>query len=119
MRGDPMKGQRYFVRLAAVGNPDFGEYYGEGVLAPTKKVPVASIEQASEVCQAYIVEHQLGGGNWAGGEITDSKGKKIAEVSYNGRVWKPDGWRDGEKPLYEPARRRPWFRPRHMPQTPV
>lgn len=75
------------VLLKAVGNPDFGQY---GEMAPTTWLEVDDLAQARKVCLGYIDAHQLGGGNWAGGEVRDD-GKQVARVSYNGRVWSPDG----------------------------
>jgi hypothetical protein len=77
------------VLLASVGNPDFGqnpnqEMYG---CEPNHKVEIDSFEKASLLCQKFIARNELGGGNWAGGLITDGR-KPIAYVSYNGRVWK-------------------------------
>lgn len=57
------------VRLKAVGNPDFprGHPHRE-VSIPTTYVEVESLEEASRICREYIVENDLGGGNWAGGQ---------------------------------------------------
>jgi hypothetical protein len=54
---------------------------------PNETVEVDSFEKASLLCQQFIARNELGGGNWAGGLITDGR-KPIAYVSYNGRVWK-------------------------------
>jgi hypothetical protein len=52
-------------------------------------VPVKSYKEASRECRQYIEEHNLGAGNWTGGEIYDAKtGEVVAHVSYNGRVWR-------------------------------
>lgn len=74
------------VRLACVGNPDHGQYCGEGVLADTSVVNVADFSESSRVCREYIEANDLGGGNWTGGQIKQG-GKHIANVSYNGRIW--------------------------------
>ncbi len=73
------------VRLACVGNPDHGQFFDEGVLANTSVVPVADFAEASKVCREYIEANDLGGGNWTGGAIMQD-GKRIATVSYNGRI---------------------------------
>ena len=39
-------------------------------------------------CREFIDEHDLGGGNWSGGEVYE-EGTLVARVSYNGRVWRP------------------------------
>lgn len=78
------------VVLACRGNPDFGQDPNRtlpGVRARRQKV--ATLREASEACRAYISNHDLGGGNWTGGDVFDADGKQIAHVSYNGRVWRP------------------------------
>lgn len=97
-------GERFFVRLAATGNPDHREYYGEGVLAPTLWLPVYSLAEASALCRKYISYFGLGGGNWTGGKLTDKTfGKEIGKVSYNGRVWPPGEWTPASRPIYRPS----------------
>lgn len=80
------------VTLSSVGNPDFRQdpnnpLYG---CQKDKTVTVASFKEASEVCNKFINDNDLGSGNWSGGDITDESGKVIAMVSYNGKVWKGD-----------------------------
>lgn len=77
------------VQLSSVGNPDFNQnpdapMYG---CEPNKLVEVNSFKEASDVCSKFIIKNDLGSGNWSGGQIVDDKGKHIAHVSYNGRVW--------------------------------
>lgn len=77
----------YSVRLASVGNPDFRQdptkpLYG----VRNKNIKVSTMEAASNACMDYIDEHELGFGNWAGGQVTDDD-KLVAQISYNGRVW--------------------------------
>jgi len=93
---------RLVVRLAVVPNPDHGQYGSMGV--PTRRVPVTSLEHASHVVRAFVrwmTEEGLGGGNWGGGEVHEGK-RLVARVSYNGRVWPPEGWTSGQVPLYDP-----------------
>lgn len=80
---------RYQVKLANVGNPDFRQ-------DPDHPLPettcgwarVETLRQASDLCRLYISFYHLGGGNWSGGEITDSStGLVLGYVSYNGRIW--------------------------------
>jgi hypothetical protein len=78
------------VHLTSRGNPDFGQDPNEE-MSETKFVNVTSWKEASEVCQNYIQENNLGGGNWAGGQIYKfilGLSEQVAHVSYNGRVWK-------------------------------
>jgi len=79
----------FTVTLASVGNPDHGqspEHSLPGVKSIT--LPVKTLQQASDACQKYITENDLGSGNWSGGDVS-CDGKLIARVSYNGRVWRP------------------------------
>jgi len=46
------------------------------------------LEEASQACQAYIGQYDLGGGNWNGGQLVEHQ-PPIARVSYNGRVYDP------------------------------
>ena len=80
---------KYTVRLASVGNPDYRQdpkrpMYGA---ARNKTVAVDSMEEASRASLEFINNNNLGSGNWAGGDVTDSVGAIVAHVSYNGRVW--------------------------------
>lgn len=77
----------YTVKLASGHNHDFPDDHGGTI--PTEHVKVATITEAAQRCREYIVKHNLGGGNWIGGEISEN-GKIIARVSYNGRIWTPD-----------------------------
>ncbi len=75
------------VRLASIGNPDFGQdacHSLPGV--PRLTVRVATLRAASEICRVYIEHHNLGGGNWIGGEVKRGK-VVVARISYNGRAW--------------------------------
>ena len=77
------------VLLASRGNPDHGQ-------DPNRPVPgcpadfwtyAASWSDARMQVLAYIHNHDLGGGNWAGGPVVDAKGNRIGYISYNGRIW--------------------------------
>lgn len=72
------------VKLSSCPNPDYRQTEAP---APSQVVEVESLEEASKVCRAYITEHELGGGNWSGGDVLDDSGQKIARISYNGRIW--------------------------------
>ena len=89
---------KYTVKLKACGNPDFRQGRTlPGVRA--RSVRVASLEEASRACLAYIAEHELGAGNWNGGSVFVG-GNLIARVSYNGKVWPPGAWVPGMEPLW-------------------
>jgi hypothetical protein len=54
---------------------------------------VESLAEASAALVAWVTRNGLGSGNLAGdcGDVVGN-GKKIARVSYNGRVWEPGDW---------------------------
>jgi hypothetical protein len=84
--------KKLIVFLGAQGNPDFGEPANIGV--PSRWQPVKSLCDASRALQAFIGQYDLGAGNLLYGEtgtgtVRDGKGKVVARVSYNGRVWGP------------------------------
>jgi len=75
------------VKLSSCGNPDFGQNPDRTCAgAETIIIPVGSFLEASAVCRSWIEANNLGGGNWAGGEILKD-GILVGRVSYNGRVW--------------------------------
>lgn len=89
------------VKLASIGNPDFGQdpdkpMYG---CEPNKMVKVKTFKEASEACVKFIMDNDLGSGNWFGGEIYDDNNKVIAHVSYNGRVWEGQYWNSKTKEI--------------------
>lgn len=77
------------VKLASVGNPDFGQNPNEPLWGaePDKEVQVKDLREASIVCREFISDNDLGSGNWVGGQVYED-GKQIARISYNSRVWK-------------------------------
>jgi len=97
MREERKKGEREMkktqcemvVKLSSCGNPDYYQDQNEA-MSPGRQYGIKTLKQASEICKFYIIEFDLGGGNWTGGQVL-LKGKQIAEVSYNGRVWDMDG----------------------------
>jgi hypothetical protein len=78
--------------LGSAPNRDFPPDQQGPEIAPWM-VACDSFEHARDLCLAFIREHDLGGGNWIGGRIHDDNGagKLVARVSYNGRIWLPDG----------------------------
>jgi hypothetical protein len=80
------KGKFFTVTLSSCGNPDMGQ---EPTHSKPRRVHVASLKEASDVCLAYIAKHNLGAGNWNGGEIgyIGIPNEVYAKVSYNGTVW--------------------------------
>ena len=89
--GIPKQGM--FVKLAHEPNPDIeGGYWDEVPEDPPagkgKWVSVKSLADASKACRRFLDQYGLGGGNWTGGLVVRD-GVPIAEISYNGRAWKP------------------------------
>lgn len=82
-----------FVTLKHHPNPDLpGGYWQPPLdLGRAQRVPVASLDDASRTVRAYIERNGLGGGNFPMAAVTDERGRKVAEVSYNSRVWGLDG----------------------------
>lgn len=78
-----------YVYLDGVGNPDFKQNPNVHI-SPQHLIRCDSFEEASRICQRYISDWNLGGGNWAGGHVFKD-GHQIAKVSYNGRIWDKDG----------------------------
>lgn len=95
------KGTRgaYKVLLASVGNPDFGQDSRRSLPGvPRLTLCVTSLADAANASRAYIEHYELGGGNWAGGEVKRGA-TVIAKISYNGRAWEPGNWPTREIPL--------------------
>lgn len=83
----------YRVKLSHCPNPDLPYGYWDGLdpdRARPRMVDAADLAEASRLCRAYIEENNLGGGNWSGGDVL-LRGKRVARVSYNGRVWDMSG----------------------------
>ena len=73
--------------LSHASNPGIdGGYWSGKPTEGRKVVEVVSLEEAAAVCTAYIDRHDLGGGNWTGGKVTQG-GKHVADISFNGRIW--------------------------------
>jgi len=92
--------QKMKVVLLHAPNPDIDGGYWSDVPRPIvhnggfpkgEMAPVKSYAEASSVCQAYIRKYDLGGGNWAGGDIWIGA-KHVGYVSFNGRVWESRTW---------------------------
>jgi hypothetical protein len=92
--GVPVGRGRYRVKLSNCGNPDYGQDCRRA-LPDTfcGWARVESLEAAATLCRVYLSYFELGGGNWTGGEVADMEqgGLIVGQVSFNGRVWSPDG----------------------------
>jgi len=54
---------------------------------------VNSFEEASRAVRDFIDVNDLGASEFSGGDVFDMTGKKVANISYNGRIWLPgDRW---------------------------
>lgn len=89
--------ESYEVVLSAVPNVDYEEdrYEGSIEIKPKKK-KVKSIEEAQSEVRKFIVDNELGGGNFNGGDVYKN-GEKIGYVSYNGRFWDKTNMAKGGK----------------------
>jgi len=81
------------ITLGHHRNPDVPGGYRDIPVDPgrPRKVPVPSLADASRVALAYIDRNRLGGGNWREAVVRDARERVVARVSYNGRLWSPDG----------------------------
>ena len=79
-------GGNFAVGLSSVGNPDFGQYCGRGVMSPTCVIYADTVEETIQLCTAYISVFNLGGGNCPDFPVLTRAGGKL-RVSYNGRLW--------------------------------
>ena len=79
-----------FVILRAYGNPDFEQWHD---IAPLVIARVANVVEAVDLVKEYIGQYDLGGGNWGpdSGVVFMWGGKRYADISYNGRIWRPSG----------------------------
>jgi hypothetical protein len=77
------------VSLKSVGNPDYRQDPDKPLYGVDFEgwIDCSSKEDASIKCQDYINRNELGGGNWAGGEIIEDNGVVIGKVAYNGRIF--------------------------------
>ena len=86
----------YRIILSSVGNPDFGQDPYQPI-SPTEEIMVDTLQQAAEAVRAYIVLHDLGGGNFPS-TLVFAGNQVVARISYNGRIWLPPegGWDDND-----------------------
>ena len=85
------------VELGAEPNPDFDRSSHEGTVNIKKhRVKVKSMSEARDKVVKFIMDNDLGSGNWVGGDIYQY-GKKVGYISYNGRIWDNQGNSIAEK----------------------
>jgi len=89
------------VILSSCGNPDYGQVASRSLPGVRRRtVAITTLAEAAAVCRAYIIEHQLGSGNWSGGDVIDDEAVVVAHVSYNGRVWPATEWTPDTQPIH-------------------
>lgn len=88
------------LKLKGVGNPDLQQYAD---VSEPRILEVGSFAEASTRTREYTEAWNLGGGNLIA-EIFDKRkrGRQLAHVSYNGKVWEGAAGLGG-KPLYSPV----------------
>ena len=69
------------------------------MITKKKSVEITTLAEAGKVCRQYIQSKNIGNRGWMGGQVYNEKGDHVATVSYNGRVWPPQAWHEGMKPL--------------------
>ncbi len=81
----------YELELEAVPNPDHSRERHSGIVKIKKhRVPVSSFSDARVKVASFIEDNDLGGGNFVPAKIY-LEDVEIAYISYNGRLWNPDG----------------------------
>ena len=82
---------KLFIELGASPNYDYTPSDTRGRLQIAKyREPIHSLREGAVTAREFIRARGLGSGNWAGfGKIVDGRGRLIAKVSYNGRIWGP------------------------------
>ena len=83
------------LALSSRGNPDYHQNPARPMPGvPDTMISVSSLAEATQEARAWIEQHELGGGNWTGGQVFESdpqspgqKPVQIAAVSFNGRIW--------------------------------
>lgn len=68
-----------------------------------RRFPVMNWEQVSTAYRNLLDELGLGASQAPRCIVQSPDGKTLAHVSYNGKVWPGEHWRDGEPPLYVPS----------------
>ena len=61
-------------------------------------LPVADLAEGSAAYNLYRKESGLGASHLSGGRVFSGRAL-VARVSYNGNVWRPEGWKPGAEPL--------------------
>lgn len=80
MRIAELRNERHYIHLAASG-------------APTFNIHIQYADEASKVFSAYRDRYEFGASAMKAGcgNIYDSKNRVVGRISYNGRIWDPNG----------------------------
>lgn len=96
--------QRMFVQLAT--SLDLSRFYQLSINAQMEELStpdgnvyceVSSLQEASALCRAVIEKFSLGSSRWVGGKIVNEHFDFVAMVSYNGRVWDHQDWKQAKE----------------------
>ncbi len=66
-----------------------------------RRYQVADLRQASEMYCAARDASGFGASAVPDGRIVTASGRLVARISYNGRVWPPEPWHAGQRPLFD------------------
>jgi len=58
---------------------------------------VQDLIEARKLCKAFIDNFDLGASNWRGGLVVDQNQRFVAMISYNGRIWDNQNWRQAKE----------------------
>jgi len=88
---------KYKIILEHDQNPDIGisGYWEEPKDEPRKVIEFIGLSEAPKIFRGWIQYNGLGGGNLtreSGMVYSLESGEAVAQVSFNGRLWTPEGW---------------------------
>ncbi len=58
---------------------------------------INNLWEARNLCKEFIDKYNLGGSNWTGGRVIDEDFNFIAHISYNGRIWDNENWKNANE----------------------
>jgi hypothetical protein len=85
----PSPAPKLTLTLEAVPNADFPPGSHQATLSvPARQVPVGSLADAVAKVRAFVLEHDVSGGNYSSSSgRVERDGVPYCRVSYNGRLW--------------------------------
>lgn len=82
----------HIVKIQVHQNIDFSK---RDNMPKSREISVNSLKCASKACRQFIESNGLGSGNFSDAEVCDATGRRVAFVSFNGRLWTPESdWRN-------------------------